>query len=295
MKPITFVGLGNMGLPMSLRLARHGYPVTAFDVAASARAGAAAEGLDVIESIDDVVAETSTLLLMLPSSAVVEKVLIAGNVLDRLPRGACIIDMGSSNPTETRRLSDMAHSGGRRFVDAPVSGGVSGARNGTLTIMVGGEPDEVEAARPTLEVLGSQVRHVGPAGAGHALKALNNLLSATHLLISSEAMLVGREFGLDFQTMLAVINTSSGRSGSTEVKWPSFVLPQTYDSGFSLALMAKDMRIAVELADELGWPTALGHAATTLWTRAADAMPVGADHTEIVEWLKQDHESGSGT
>ena len=145
------------------------------------------------------------------------------------------------------------------MIDAPVSGGVSGAETGRLTVMVGGaRQTDLVAARPLLEELGRPV-HAGPVGAGHAVKALNNLLSATHLWVTSEAMLAGERFGIDPQVMLSVFNSSSGRSGSTENKWPNFILPGTFNSGFGLRLMLKDMGIAVQLVDQVGGPSALGH------------------------------------
>jgi 3-hydroxyisobutyrate dehydrogenase len=121
-------------------------------------------------------------------------------------------------------------------------------------------------------------------GSGHALKALNNLLSATHLLATSEAMVAGQEFGLDPNTMLEVFNSSSGRSGSTENKWPNFVLPGSYDSGFGLGLMLKDMRIATQLAADINQPSVLGSYAVELWAKAAAELDAAADHTEIARW-----------
>ena len=164
--------------------------------------------------------------------------------------------MSSSEPLRTRALAEkLAASGLARLVDAPVSGGVGGAERGTLTIMAGGEADTIADLAEVLSVLG-RVRHTGPVGSGHALKALNNLLSATHLLATSEAMVAGQEFGLDPHTMLEVFNASSGRSGSTENKWPNFVLPGGYDSGFGLGLMLKDMKIATQLAAPSTGPAA---------------------------------------
>jgi 3-hydroxyisobutyrate dehydrogenase len=185
----------------------------------------------------------------------------------------------------TRLLAERLAKMGVSLVDAPVSGGVAGAVAGTLTVMVGGSDDVVEHVRPVLEHLGNPV-HAGPVGAGHAVKALNNLLSATHLLVTSEAMIVGQRFGLDPNVMLSIFNASSGRSGSTQNKWPNFVLTKTYDSGFGLRLMLKDMRIAVQLSEQTGAPSELGADAAELWSRAADALPESADHTEIARWLK---------
>ena len=162
-----------------------------------------------------------------------------------------------------------------------------------MTIMVGGPDDTVAALTPLLAVLG-RVRKVGPVGAGHALKALNNLMSAAHLLASSEALLVGQRFGLDPAVMLDAVNGSSGRSGSTENKWPNFVLPGTFDSGFALALLVKDIRIALGLAEATGARSALAARTVELWAEAAAALGPDADHTEIVRWLRQSSGQGSG-
>jgi 3-hydroxyisobutyrate dehydrogenase len=160
-----------------------------------------------------------------------------------------------------------------------------GATAGTLAIMAGGPEETLARARDVLAPLGT-VHRAGPVGAGHAVKALNNLMSATHLLVTSEAMLAGERFGLDPEVMLAIFNGSTGRSGSTEVKWPKFILPETYDAGFGLRLMLKDMRIALGLAGQLGQPSRLGARAVDLWAEAAEALPAGADHTEIARWLR---------
>jgi 3-hydroxyisobutyrate dehydrogenase len=199
--------------------------------------------------------------------------------------GALVLDMGSSVPEETRRLAEVATGKGLRLMDAPVSGGVPGASAGTLTIMVGGPADWAEEVRPVLERLGSSVVHVGPAGAGHALKALNNLLSASHLIASSEAMVAGMRFGLDPQVMLDVINGSSGKNWSTEKKWPAYVLPGTYSSGFALSLLVKDVGIAVDLANSMGVPTQHAEATLERWRTAMATLPEGADHTEIARMV----------
>jgi 3-hydroxyisobutyrate dehydrogenase len=179
---------------------------------------------------------------------------------------------------------------GVELVDAPVSGGVSGAVKGTLTIMVGGAAAAVARVTPVLEHLDT-VRHAGAVGSGHAIKALNNLISATHLWITSEAMLAGQRFGLQPEVMLEIINGSSGRSGSSENKWPNFILPGTYDSGFGLRLMLKDMRTATSLAGQLGVPVELGEAAVERWAEAANALAPDADHTEVAKWLAEEREA----
>jgi 3-hydroxyisobutyrate dehydrogenase len=273
---VGFVGLGRMGLP------------TGYDVSPAARSAAAQlTGVTVTEDLLDV-AGAEVVVLMLPSSDLVDRVLLDGGLLDRLAPGTVLIDMGSSEPSRTKDLAAAAELRGVSMLDAPVSGGVGGAEKGTLTIMVGGPQAAFEQVAQIFAELGANVMSAGATpGAGHAVKALNNLMSAGHLLLSSEAILAGRAFGIDPAVMLEIVNTSSGRSGSTQGKWPSFVLPGTYDSGFALALMVKDMRIALALEGEVGTPGPLSEVAVRLWETAADALPADADHTEIVRWLEQ--------
>jgi 3-hydroxyisobutyrate dehydrogenase len=286
---VGWVGLGNMGAPMTARLDEAGYAVRGYDADTGARAAfaRAGGGRVAVDAAADCAARARAVVLMLPSSAIVEQVTGAGGLLAAMAPGSVLLDMGSSEPTATRALAERAAEHGVDVVDAPVSGGVGGARRGALTIMAGGSGSALARVRPLLDVLGSRVLHVGPVAAGHALKALNNLLSATHLLASAEALEVGTRFGLDPTVLLDAINTSSGRSASTERKLPDFVLTGRYDSGFGLGLMLKDMRIATALADATGVPARLGEAAVALWADAADALPADADHTEIARWVAE--------
>jgi 3-hydroxyisobutyrate dehydrogenase len=285
---VGFIGLGRMGNPMVRQLAAGGVAVRGYDASAgaidalsdvitpAATAAAAGEGLPVV-------------ILMLPDSNVVEAV-VDGGLLDALAPGTLLVDMSSSEPMRTRSLAERVAAKGVTLVDAPVSGGVSGARAGKLTIMVGGPDDAVERLIPLLGLMG-RARHVGGVGAGHALKALNNLMSAAHLAASSEAILVGQRFGLDPAVMVEAVNGSSGRSGSTENKWPNYVVPQTYDSGFTAGLLVKDIRIALDLARATGGPSELSAEVVELWTKAVDELGPGADHTEIARWLRGQAES----
>ena len=282
---VAFIGLGNMGAPMSARLVQAGHRVQGYDLSATARQALAEAGGVAATELADAVRGASVIVLMLPNSDIV-----AATVHDEgfvVERGTTVIDMSSSEPMRTRELAASLAATGVTLLDAPVSGGVARARTGKLTIMAGGEPADLDRVAPVLAPLGTVTR-AGAVGSGHAVKALNNLLSATHLLVTSEAILAGERFGLDPQTMLSIFNSSSGRSGSTENKWPAFVLPGTFDSGFGLRLMLKDMRIATGLADQVGAPDPLGHAAVELWARAAEALEATADHTEIVNWLRKE-------
>ncbi|NMO88429.1 NAD(P)-dependent oxidoreductase [Actinomycetospora sp. TBRC 11914] len=286
-RTVGFVGLGHMGTPMAAQLAAAGVHVRGHDAADAARDAFAAQvpTAEVVPTPEAVASGAEAVLLCLPDSDVVGTV-VGGGLLDALEPGAVLVDMSSSEPLRTRELAERAAKADHVLLDAPVSGGVSGARAGTLSVMVGGDDDAVAAVWPLLSAIG-RPRHVGPTGAGHALKALNNLMSAAHLLASSEALLVGEAFGLDPEVMLEVVNASTGRSGSTEVKWPRDVLPGTFASGFGLGLMLKDIRIALDLARTTG--SASRHAASTvgLWAEAAAALPPDADHTEIVRWLRR--------
>lgn len=286
LRSVAFIGLGNMGAPMSVRLVRAGYAVTGFDLSEDARATLAAAGARTAETAADAVRGADVVVLMLPSSAVVEAVLSDSAVSEALTEGSTVVDMSSSDPMSTRRLAAVLEARGVTLVDAPVSGGVKGAENGKLTIMVGGAEDDVERLSALLTTMGT-ARRAGPVGAGHALKAINNLLSATHLLVTAEGVLAGERFGLDPAVMVELINTSSGRSGSTDNKFPNFVLPGTYDSGFGMKLMVKDMRIALDLAHELGIASPLAQSAVAVWERALKELPDTADHTEIARWTFQ--------
>lgn len=283
MTEVGFVGLGKMGAPMAARLIRAGHTVHGYDPVEAARDALTAGGGVAVDTAVGTAADI--VVLMLPDSDVVEAVLFDGGLAAALPAGALVVDMSSSAPIRTQAVAARLSALDVGLVDAPVSGGVAGAVAGTLTIMLGGEDAAAARATDVIAALGA-VRHVGPVGAGHALKALNNLLSATHLWATSEAILIGERFGLDPATMLEALNTSSGRSGSTQKKWPDFVLPGTFDSGFSLALMLKDMRIASDLGHRLGMPVDLGDAAVQRWAEAFENLPADADHTEIVRWLR---------
>jgi 3-hydroxyisobutyrate dehydrogenase len=301
---VGFIGLGNMGIPMTTRLVAAGYRVRGFDTAAEARqnfeavgSAGARGGVTAITELGSVGDGADAVILMLPDSDIVERVLLGrlasepadrttgGGLLVNLAPGTTIIDMSSSDPARTRVLAELVAAAGMTLIDAPVSGGVSGARAGTLMIMVGGPSLAFERFRPMLSAIGNRVVHAGDVGAGHAVKALNNLMSAAHLLASSEALIAGRRFGLDPAVMLEIINGSSGRSGSTENKWPNYVLTEKYDAGFSIRLMVKDIRLALGIEHATGVPAAASEAVVATWEAALADLPPDADHTAIARWL----------
>ena len=318
-RQVGFVGLGHMGIPMTRRLVAAGYHVRGFDTSAEARRNFAAIGdaaacddvreggndndpagsVTVIDALASVGAGADAVILMLPNSDVVERVLLGAaadgdqaagerprdGLLAGLAAGTTVIDMSSSDPARTKALAPTLAAAGVTLIDAPVSGGVAGARAGTLTVMVGGPATAFETFRPMLATIGSRVVHAGDVGAGHAVKALNNLMSAANLLASSEALVAGRRFGLDPVVMLEIINGSSGRSWATENKWPAFVLTERYDAGFSLRLMVKDIRLALGIEQATGTPSTASEAVVAAWEAAAADLPADADHTAIARWV----------
>lgn len=291
---LGIVGLGRMGLPMAECLAAAGYRLIGYDLSRDARdAFVAATGGQVAEAPSHVACGASAVILMLPTSDIVEQTLWTEGLLSAVRSGGVVVDMGSSDPIRTRSFAARTAEHGVTLIDAPVSGGVAGARAGALTVIVGGPETTVTACEPFLSVLGCRIFRVGEVGAGHAVKALNNLLSATSLLAASEALSIARTFGVDPALMLDVVNASSGRSGSTEVKFPRFVLPGSYDSGFAMALMVKDVQTALNLGDTLGIRTNLSDEALHVWQLASRDLSADADHTEIARWIDGELTSSS--
>ena len=228
---------------------------------------------------------------MLPDSAVVKKVLFGESGLAaHLKKGSVVIDMSSSNPSVTRELGPRLEQTGVGFIDAPVSGGVKRAVDGSLAIMVGGEQALIERVKPLLLTMGKTIVETGMLGSGHAMKALNNYVSAAGLLAACEALKVGTDFGIAPDKIVAVLNAGSGKNNSTENKLMQFVVSGLFNSGFSLALMRKDINIATDLAKSIGSETLLGDVLLKSWTDA-DAKLKGADHTEIYRMVEP---SGAG-
>ena len=201
--------------------------------------------------------------------------------------------MSSSAPVGTRALGTDLAARGIALVDAPVSGGVKRAIDGTLAIMVGGEAADIERARPLLAAMGRDIFPTGALGSGHAMKALNNYVSAAGLAAAAEAVLVGERFGLDPGVMVDILNASTGRNNATENKLKQFILSRRYGAGFSLGLMAKDLRTALETAEATATPAPLAAACIAMWNAAEARLGGAADHTEIARYLELLSEEGS--
>jgi 3-hydroxyisobutyrate dehydrogenase len=285
-KRVAFLGLGKMGLPMARRLLESGAPVVGFDPLETACQVFRESGGTVATTALEAAEGADVLITMLPDGAAVRAALMDGEPLfAHLAADTVIIDMSSSAPTGTRELSDEVAARGIHLLDAPVSGGVKRALDGSLAIMVGGPAEIVARVRPLLEAMGKSIFATGAVGSGHAMKALNNYVSAAGLTAACEALQIGERFGLDPVLMTDILNTSTGRNNSTEVKLKPFVIPKNYASGFSLALMAKDLRTADDLARHLGMSARLSAELCTLWEEALAELGAQADHTAIDAFL----------
>jgi 3-hydroxyisobutyrate dehydrogenase len=291
---VGFIGLGNMGRPMAARLQEAGFTLTVFDSDPQARqtfldhhGGKGASSLAQLASSSDVV------ITMLPDGHVVRRVTLGGgeepqdHLVGSMPAGSILIDMSSSSPTGSQDLGRVLSQHGIRMLDAPVSGGVPKAVAGTLAIIAGGDASVVERCRPLFEAIGAQIFQAGALGSGHALKALNNLVSAAGLIAAAEALLIGQRFGLDPTVMIDVLNASTGRNNSTEKKFKRFILSRSFDSGFSLDLMVKDLTTAVKLARETGAPAVFSGVCRELWAAAQAVLEEESDHTDVVRWFEE--------
>lgn len=286
---IGFVGIGNMGWPMAVSLVRGGFKV----LVADNRRVQADNFVQQIggyapDSLAQLATESDVVITMLPTSANVADVVAEGadTVLAGLRPGSLVIDMTSGQPAVTQALAARVAAAGSAMIDAPVSGGVSRANTGELAIMVGGDAAAIERARPVLAAIGTSVLVCGGVGAGQAMKALNNLVSAGGFLIGIEALLIGQKFGLDPALMTDVLNVSTGMTNSSQKKFRQFVLNRAFNSGFSLDLMVKDLSIATGMGKDAAVPTPFAALCRELWAAAAAFAP-GQDHTAMAQFSER--------
>jgi len=287
---IGFVGLGVMGVPMARHLGEAGHRVQGFDVAAVAlerlheahdaailcsSARAAAHGADVV-------------FTMLPNGRVVrDTVLAADGIAAALSPGALLVDTSSSEPWLTRETAAALRARGASMVDAPVSGAQWGAEAAELVFMVGGAPADVQRVRPLLDAMGKQVFHLGPLGAGHTMKCLNNLVTAMTLTATAEVLATGTRCGLDPAVMTDVLNASTGGSWITRTHIHQRIISRRFDDPFKLELMLKDIGIALGVAREAGVSMPLCEAGQPLWEAADRAQGSGVSVSELVRWIEQ--------
>ena len=281
---VVFIGVGNMGGPMAMHLLDAGVTLAVADVSEGALAPFAARGIPAATSAEDLPGDV--VVTILPTDAHVREALLGahGALLKR--KRKAVIEMTSSAPTATKRLAAELRELGVPLIDAPVSGGVRGAKAASLTTMVGGDAALFERYRPLLALMCSNIRHVGGVGSGHTLKALNNFLSGISLWATCEALLVGAKAGLDLQTMVDVIHTSSGQTNALDTKIVMSVLPRTFDYGFSMRLISKDIGIAAQLARELDVNAPVLAEADEHWMLAKSRLGDDADFSAVMRLLE---------
>ncbi len=282
---VGVVGLGNMGLGMAATLVRAGFSVLGHDINAGRRAVAEAAGIRFEETLATVLASADALVFSLPYARDVEAVVAApGGLLQRGGRKVVVIDTSTSDPGTSRRLAARLAEAGHGLLDAPVSGGPSGAADGTLTMMIGGAEEDLALVAPIIAALSAKAVHVGPSGAGNIAKLVNNMLVAAHLITTGEAMRLSEAAGLPAEAALKVVNAATGRSAISEVMLPRWVLPATFDSGFSAGLMRKDVGLAADLAQAMGMELPLSAAVARLWAESRDRIADTEDFTRMADY-----------
>jgi len=272
---IGFVGLGSMGSVMVSLLSKEKFNLIAYDINTEIELDS---DITCAKNLRELV-NCSILILILPNGSIVKE-----TVLQLVEYGfkGQVIDMSSSHPQQTIELQELVKQNCISVVDAPVSGGVKKALNGTLMVMVGGSQEDFKAIKILLECFGT-VRHVGPLGAGHAMKALNNYVSASGLLASMQALATAEAYGIKANEFIKVINSSTGKNNSTQVKFLPFVIPRRYESGFSLSLMTKDVEIASSIIKDAEFSTPLSDALPEYLVNALENLKEGVDHTALYE------------
>jgi 3-hydroxyisobutyrate dehydrogenase-like beta-hydroxyacid dehydrogenase len=280
---IGFVGVGRMGGRMAHRLLSAGYALTIYDTTDAAVAPLTALGAHRADSPAAVASATDIVLASLPTPPVVEAVALGQKGVIEGQRARIFVDMSTTGATYAKRVAEGLAAKGIVTVDAPVSGGITGAERGTLAVMVSCPEETFQAVKPVLECIG-KVFYVGrQPGQGQTMKLLNNLLSATAMAISSEAVVMGVKAGLDPKQIIDVINAGSGRNSATQDKIPRCVIPRTFDFGFAIGLLNKDIRLCLQEADALGVPMVVGSAVRQMLSIVTASEGPDADMTEIVK------------
>ncbi|HEU5296663.1 MAG TPA: NAD(P)-dependent oxidoreductase [Burkholderiaceae bacterium] len=287
---IGFIGLGLMGVPMARHLGLAGHRIRGYDVAPSAIERLLGElpGAQGCASAREAATGADVVFTMLPNGRVVHEVVVAADgVAAGLRAGALLVDTSSSEPWLTRETAAAVVAHGAAMIDAPVSGAVWGAEAAELVFMIGGEPADVARARPLLAAMGRQLFHLGPLGAGHTMKCLNNVVTAMTLTVTAEALAVGTRCGLDPAVMTDVLNASTGGSWISRTHIQQRVISRRFDDPFKLELMLKDIGIALQVARGAGATMPLCEAGEPLWQAADRARGPGASISELVRWIEQ--------
>lgn len=284
MTTVGVIGLGRMGRGMALALQRGGWPVVGTDACEAARHALAGEGVEVLDTVTELAVRADVIVLSLPTASVVTQVVTGRDGLLASGRpGQLVIDTSTSHPDTTRELARQLARAGMTLIDAPVSGGPKGALAGQLTMMLGGAEADLARAEPVLAALSAKRVRVGDVGAGHVAKLANNLMCAAHLLVAGEVMQLAERAGVGMAQLLEGINAGSGRSGVTQANYPTWILNGAFDSGFTMGLMRKDVRLAAELIGQTGLYLPLTFEVARLWDESVESLDDDEDFNRIVE------------
>ncbi|MCB8816023.1 NAD(P)-dependent oxidoreductase [Desulfosporosinus shakirovi] len=284
---VGFIGIGVMGKPMAKNILGAGYSLFVNDVNEVAVQELVVDGAKKVQSPRELAQEVDVVITMLPNGGIVEQVLLGEQgIFAGAKPGFTIIDMSSVAPTFTHKMAKLAFEQQIGYIDAPVSGGVKGARAGTLTIMVGGEKELVERYQSLLEVMGKNIYHVGKAGAGDAVKIVNNLLLGVNMAAAAEAFVLGTKLGLDPKVLLEIIGVSSGNSYALAAKMPNFVFKGQFEAGFAIDLQYKDLELAIQTAKEAKVPMILTNVAQQVFEQARAAGLGREDISAVIKPLE---------
>jgi 3-hydroxyisobutyrate dehydrogenase-like beta-hydroxyacid dehydrogenase len=286
-KQLGFIGVGRMGQHMASRLIEAGYALTIYDTNETAMQRLEQRGAKRAKSPADVATLCETVLVSLPTPDVVKAVALGSSGVIEGSKAKVFVDLSTTGPRVAKEVAEGLAKKGITAVDAPVSGGPSGAEKGTLAMMIACPKALADELRPVIEVLGKFFYIGDQPGAGQTMKVINNLLSATAITITSEAMVMGVKAGLDPTTMLDVINAGSGRNTATADKFPRCVVPRRFDFGFTTALLYKDIKLCLDEAEALGVPMIVGNAVRQVMAIGKAAQGPDADITEFVKPLEK--------
>jgi len=285
---LAFVGVGTMGGPMALRLQAAGHDVVACDTQAAALAGLAGAGVRTVQSPAEAASQAEIVFVCLPSPAVVRDVALGVDGIAEGKAARIYVDMSTTGSDTARAVAAGLRARGIAAVDAPVSGGVAGARRGTLAIMASGDRAAYDRVLPLLRCMGKEIFFVGDKpGLAQTAKVVNNLLAATAMVASCEAVVMGVKAGLDPQALLEVINAGSGRNMATADKFPRAILPRTFDVGFRTRLMYKDVSLCLEEAEKLGVTMWVANSVRQMCGFAAAQGRPDEDFTEIIKHMER--------
>jgi 3-hydroxyisobutyrate dehydrogenase len=286
MKTVGVIGLGNMGRGMALSLKRGGYNVLGFDAAPGVADKLQEEGVQARASIADITRDSDVLILSLPTSDIVEKVVLGeGGVAASAKPGLIVVDTTTADPNSTRKVAAALGEAKVGLVDGPVSGGPKGAATATMTMVLGGSDEDVAAVEPILAVMSAKRVHVGPVGAGHVTKIINNLLTGVHLLATSEAIRTAEAVGVNPEKLVEALNGGSGRNSSTLTNYPTWIFNDKFDSGFTMKLMRKDIRLAMDLLRSVNAVSPIANETGRLWAKSADSIGDAEDFNRIVQFI----------